>query len=799
MSNGSESRFGVFLKLFGGSKAPPTVATPLESAVPASNLDQARALKQQGRLLEALELARQALGIRPDDSDASVLVAEIALAQGDWDQAVATYSNMIAVKPDHPLAYYKRGNLRKDREELETALADYDQAIALDPRYAYALCNRGFVLARLGRLEAALDSYDQAIAVTPDDVIALFNRADVLRELKRSEEALASYDRAIAISPDHLQSYCNRGVLLTELERPTEAQADFERALSISTGVADVYFGRGRLMHSLRRLDEALADYAQAAKLNPSFAAAYHARGEALTDLERLQEAVASYDHALTLRPSYPEAHLGRATALVRASRHVEAIQAYERALAGKADFSFVTGLYQHAKMFICDWAGLDADVERIVAGIRSGASVSTPFPLLSISEDPFLHREVARIWIQEQAPAKHDLPPLAPRPTSERLRIGYFSADFRDHPVAILTAELFESHDRSRFEITAFSMGPAAPSPMRQRLEKAFDRFVDVRNLSDRDVALLARRNEIDIAVDLSGHTNGARPGIFARRAAPLQATYLGYAGTTGTEYFDYLIGDQIIIPPEHQAHYSEKIVYLPHCYLPNDSTRPIGDGATREQAGLPPEGFVFCSFNNSYKFTPEVFSSWMRILARVEHSVLWLAHNNPVAVRNLQQEAERRGIDSRRLLFAGRTPGLPQHLARLRLAGLFLDTLPYNAHSTAIDALWAGLPVLTREGGSFAGRVAASLLRAIELPDLITTSIQQYEDLAVDLATHPARLAEITERLAHNRLTTPLFDSRSFVRQLEAAYDKIHERYRAGLPAEHIYFPAPPRAGGG
>jgi predicted O-linked N-acetylglucosamine transferase (SPINDLY family) len=326
--------------------------------------------------------------------------------------------------------------------------------------------------------------------------------------------------------------------------------------------------------------------------------------------------------------------------------------------------------------------------------------------------------------------------------------------------------------------------------SPIRRRLEKAFDRFVDVCDRSDHEVALLARRYEIDIAVDLSGHTDGARPGILARRAAPIQVAYLGYPGTLGAEYIDYLIGDPTVIPPEHQSHYSEKIVYLPHSYLPNDSTRPIDTTPTREQEGLPPDGFVFCCFNASYKLSPETFSSWMRILARVDRSVLWLSSlTDSAAAGNLEREARRCGIDPRRLIFAQRAPSSSQHLARLKLADIFLDTLPYNAHASSIDALWAGVPVLTRIGRSFAGRVAASLLRSIELPELVTTSIQQYEGLAVELATNPTLLAEIKQRLANNRLTTPLFDSRSFVRHLESAYTMIFERYHAGLSPDHIY----------
>ena len=796
MSDGSKSRFSRLFK-WGGSKEPAAEARPPEAATSGPDhsspldLDQVRALKHQGKLDEALVLCRQLLARNPDDIDAVVVIAEILVARGERDEAIATYSRQIELRPDRALAYYKRGNLLKDAGQSEAAVADYDRAIGIDPNYAYALCNRGVVLSRLGRLEAALESYDRAVAITPDDVVAQFNRADVLRELERSEEALVAYGHILAMKPDHLQSYCNRGVLLTELERYDEARADFERALSLSSEVPDIYFGRGRLLHRLQHFELALADYQHAFTLNPDYAAAYFARGEVLGELGRSPEAMASLDRALALRPGYPEAHLGRARLLIKQRRHIEAIQAYERALACKSDLPFTPGLLLHAKMLVCDWREFDRDVERIVAGVRRGERVSNPFSLLAMSDEASIHYEGTRVFVDKVAPEKHDLPPLPRRSVSEKIRIGYFSCDFREHPVAMLTTELFESHDRSRFEIVAFSLGPDDSSPARERLKKAFDRFIDIDTRTDRDAAELVRENSIDIAIDLCGHTSGGRMGIFSRRAAPIQATWLGYAGTTGAGYFDYLIGDPTVIPPEHRPYYSEKIAYLPHCYLPNDSTRVIAERPTREQVGLPTQGFVFCSFNNSYKFTPDVFSSWARILSRVEGSVLWLAHNEPTAANNLQHEAERRGIDPKRVIFAGRTSTLPQHLARLQVADLFLDTLPYNAHSTALDALWAGLPVLTRLGGSFAGRVAASALRAIGLPELVTTSLSEYEELAVELATHPQRLADIKQRLAHNRLTTPLFDSHSFVRQLEAVYLGMYERHGRGQPPEHIHAP--------
>lgn len=830
----SGSRLARLFERFGSSVPAATAVPPLLPTAPPreGDLDPIRALMQQGRFGEAQSLCRQALARQPDDVEARLLLAEICLAQGDRGAAIELYSNVIELRPDQALAHYKRGNLLKDGEQLEAALADYDRAITLNPSYAYALCNRGVVLSRLNRLPAALESYDQAVAVAADDALAWFNRADVLRQLKRLEEAQASYDRAIAIRPDYLECLYNRGVLLVELRRPTEALASFDRALALKSDYVDAYFNRGLLLVELRRLTEALTAFDKAVGLKPDYFEAHfkrgallielgrftealvsfdralalncadHAvhsnRGLLLTELGRFTEALAALDKALALKPDHPEAHLIRATAFLRMKRYLEAIQAYDAVLAVKPDLRFALGLRQHCKMQICDWDGLDADTERILAGVRNGATVSPPFQILAVVEDESIQREAAQIWVRQECPVSRDLPELPARAPSDRLRIGYFSGDLYDHAVAVLTAELFESHDRSRFEITAFSLGNNTPSPIRRRLEQAFDRFVDVHDKPVRETAQLARSYDLDIAVDLSGHTDGARTAILARRVAPIQVAYLGYPGTLGADYIDYLIADLTVIPPEHQSHYGEKIVYLPHSYLPNDSTRSIDAAPAREEAGLPPEVFVFCCFNTSYKIMPQTFSSWMRILARVERSVLWLAQNNPVAVGNLQREARSRGIDPSRLIFANRIPAPSRHLARLRLADLFLDTLPYNAHATAIDALWAGVPVLTRIGRSFAGRVAASLLRSIELPELVTTSVEQYEDLAVELAKDSKLLGAIRRRLANNRLTTPLFDSRAFVRDLESAYTRISERYRAGLPPEHIYVAPAGRAAG-
>jgi predicted O-linked N-acetylglucosamine transferase (SPINDLY family) len=354
---------------------------------------------------------------------------------------------------------------------------------------------------------------------------------------------------------------------------------------------------------------------------------------------------------------------------------------------------------------------------------------------------------------------------------------------------VALLSAGIFERHDRSKFEVAAFAFGPESNDEMRARLVKAFDRFVDVRQRTDAEVATLARDMGIDVAVNLNGITEHSRSGIFALRAAPIQVNFLGYPGTMGAGYMDYLIGDRTVIPRKYQDHYVEKIIYLPDSFIPFDSSYAIAEKTfMRPELGLPPEGFVFCCFNNGFKITPAIFDSWMRILTRAENSVLWLSPTNPTFATNLRKEAFRRGVEPRRLVFAARLASLPEHLARLRAADLFLDTFPYNAHASALDALWAGLPVLTCEGRSFASRVAASVLRTIDLPQLITGSLSQYEDTATSLAQDPVRLSRIREALAYNRASTALFDTSRYTKNLEATYERIHDRHHSGAAPEHV-----------
>jgi protein O-GlcNAc transferase len=751
--------------------------------------------------------------------------AEVAARSGDSASALELYATVIRHKPDLALAHYKQANLLRDRNQLEMALAGYDRAIALDSGYANALCNRGVVLERLNQLDAAEESYSRAVALNPSDALALYNRASVLRSLKRPEEALASLDQAIAIRPAYADAYCNRGLLLAELKQWESALASYDQAIEIEpTGFA-AHFNRGDLLRKQKHWDAALASYDTAIELKSDYVEALCNRAVLFAELRRLDLAFADLERAIATKPEFAEAYgiraglygviqkydaaledcnsaiafgpgltdgyFQRANISIAMKNFEGAIADFTKMMVLKPDFPFLLGMRRSAQMSICDWSGLEFDIQYLIAGIQADEAVALPMAALALIDSEELHGRAAKIWTREENPGRDLLTPLPRSPVRDKIRIGYFSADFHVHPVAILMAEVFEQHDHSRFDVTAFSFGPNSRDAMRLRMEKAFPRFIDVRAKSDREIAMLAREVGLDIAVDLGGFTANSRPSIFALRAAPLQVNYLGYPGTMGAPYMDYLIADQTVIPESHQAHYSEKIVYLPHCYLPNDATRRIAETVySREQLGLPSHGFVFCCFNNSFKLTPEVFDRWMRILQRVQHSVLWLSQGNASAAANLHREAKRRGMDSARIIFAERVGSPEEHLARLRVADLFLDTHPYNAHATAIDALWAGLPLLTYAGQSFAGRVGASLLSTLGIPELIAETPEQYEEMAVQLAGDAPRLTALRQQLARRHSQPPLFDGRYFARHLEAAYTAIHARYlRGGSPAhQHI-----------
>jgi predicted O-linked N-acetylglucosamine transferase (SPINDLY family) len=715
--------------------------------------------------------------------------------QGQLEEAIRLYGLVIDGMPDRAQVYYKRANALNSLGRPEAALEDYERAISLDPSYAYAWCNRGSVLQRLERWEEALASYDRALALDPKDALTHYNRGSVLKDLKRLEEALASYDAAIALDGDYAEAYVNRGNVLQELRQHAAAVESFGRAIELKPVFAEAFQGRGLSQYFLKRLRQALTDYNKAIALKPDLSAAFLYRGHLLVDLDRFEEAAKDYSKATELKPD-AESYQSLAAALVRLKRFDLAIASFDKAMVLEPERNYLIGSSRAAKMHACHWDGLGADLDLIADGLSAGKHVCNPLSVAALLDSSALQSSAGEIWVQDQilSMCEEDLrrideiaPAHSGRPRSGKIRIGYFSADFRTHPVACLTAGMFERHDRSKFEVTAFAFGPEANDAMVARLAKAFDRFVDVRQKSNLEVATLTRELGIDIAVDLNGFTAHRRTEIFALRAAPIQINFLGYPGTLGAHFMDYLIADGTVIPRAQQAHYAEKIVYLPNSFMPFDSNYAISDRVfAREEVGLPSTGFAFCCFNNHYKIMPAVFDRWMRILSRVEGSVLWLSQANATAVGNLRREAERRGVAGGRLIFAERMESLSEHLARLKAADLFLDTFPYNAHATAMDALWAGVPLLTCAGESFASRVAASLLCTAGLPEFVAGSPAQYEEKAVDMAKDPAGVAEARLKLA--KRDTPLFDTEMYTRNLEAAYEAVYEQSQSGLPPAHI-----------
>jgi len=598
--------------------------------------------------------------------------------------------------------------------------------------------------------------------------------------------------------------------LLSQAEHLRDALASHELALTILPVSAET-----RL--KLRRYHKARADASRALAANPKNAAAWHNLGNALSSLKRYKEAVACYDRALALLPENSSIWQDRGAAihanntktrnsdindeppadpqdadgwalragfLLAALRFGEAAAASDCALASKPNHLGAARIGIHSRILACDWGKRDGDQRRIAEGLRSGFPVILPFNHLAVSDSEAQNLAVAQLWAK-----------TIPRPKAlwrgesyrhDRIRIAYLSAEFHNHAIMVLIAGVFEHHDKTRFDTTAISLGPFSASAMRRRLEAAFDRFIDARALSDANIAALIREMEIDIAIDLNGQTGAARPGILAYRPAPVQTSYLANCGTMGVPFIDYIIADPIVIPQDEACHYTEKIVYLPNSYQCNDSRRNDPRSTTsRAAAGLPEAGFVFCCFNNNYKISPQIFDVWMRLVKACPGSVLWLLAGNPYAVLNLRREAAARGVAPERLVFAPRVSWV-DHLARLRLADLYLDTIPVNANATASDVLWTGLPLLTCMGNTFAGRVGTSMLQAIGLPELVASSPAEYEAIALSLAHDREALAYLKTKLESNRGTQPLFDTARITRNLETAYMTMWERTQRGEPPE-------------
>jgi protein O-GlcNAc transferase len=684
-------------------------------------------------------------------------------------------------QPTEVDALFRQATVLLQTGQVAEAERLFRSLLRIRPNHLGALNLLGILLVQIGKFAEAEGLIRAAVEINAQSDATHYNHGIVLRRLKRLPEALSAFDRALAINPTVADSWNNRGTVLSDLERFEEALTAFDMALALKPEHADAYYNRGNALRKLGRYEEAIFSYDQAVLLDPNRAAAFSNRGNALSKLGRYEEAVLSYDKAVALEPNRAAAFSNRGDTLFDLKRFREAISSYDRAISIEPTIKIARGMRLIARMELCDWVEFDDERSQIISAVNAGQLATVPFGLLLISSSAEEQLNSAQLSVEDQVARG---PPLwiGERYTHDRIRVGYLSSDLRKHAVGSLTVGLFEHHDKSRFEVIAFSNCPDEESEVRARIKRAFSQFYDVHHRSDQEIAKLMRELEIDIAVDLNGLTQGARTGVLALRPVPVQVSYLGYPGTMGADFVDYIIADRTVIPQDQQRFYAENVVYLPYCYQANDDKRPISEVVfSRAQVGLPDHGFIFCSFNNTFKINPAVFDIWMRLLREVDGSVLWLFQANPIAPDNLRREAERRGVAATRLVFAPRMRA-EDHLARQILADLFLDTLPYNAHTTASDALWVGLPVLTCLGATFAGRVAASLLHAVGLPELVTHSLEEYEALALQLARDPVRLQDLRTKLVHSRLTSPLFDTARFARHIEVAYMTMWKIWQRG-----------------
>ena len=707
--------------------------------------------------------------------------------------AIVEFEQAVKLDPANPEYLNQLGTARKAAGDLEGAMASYRRALELAPGHNASRYNLGLVLLDLDRPDEAEAHFRRIHESDPRDPDVLFHLALLLAGRSQFAESARLYRSALEVTPDNPHLWLELALVHRQVPGEMEASVQcLRKCLELDPELADAHNVLANILQGEGRLDEAIEHYRNALKFSADNAVVHVNLGNALSRKGRLAEAVGCYREAARLDPALVDAYLNLGSVHGLTGAYDEALRCYDTILRIQPDNAVARACQLFEYQRICDWSRFEELCERVRHDVMSHPEQEmVPFPLLSIPSTPAEQLQCAGNYAQrrmhEVARDRERLSFRHERRPERRLKVGYLSADFREHPAAFLSAELFELHDRGAFQVVAYSYGADDGNPIRARLARAFDQFVDIAPLSHADAAARIHGDGVDILVDLTGYTTNARTEILALRPAPLQVNFLGYPGTLGADFVDYLIADRFVAPPEHAGHFSEKLVRLPGSYQANDRKRSVADTPPRHDLGLPERAFVFCCLNQTYKILPGVFRAWMRLLEAVPSSVLWLHQSNPWAAQNLLRTAAQHGLGPERLIFAPRLPH-DQHRARLRAADLFLDTFPYNAHTTTSDALWVGLPVLTCAGDTFASRVAGSLLTAAGMPELITRSLDEYEALALRLARQPDELRALREKLSRNRATAPLFDTPAFARHLEAAYHRMWSNYLAGNPPRAI-----------
>ena len=674
--------------------------------------------------------------------------------------------------------HHKNGNLQEAKKI-------YEEILEGTPDDFNCLHHLGIIAKNNKEYLSAFDLISQAININPNSSAAHFNLANTLKELNKIDDAIVSYDKAIEIKPDS-ELYSLRGLAFHELKKYDEAISSYDESIKLKPDPT-AYCNRGLAFVELRKIKEGIADYDKAIQMDSNFIQVRHNRALALKILGKTKECIEAFKAIIKIEPNHYESLYEIATLYNVLKEFNLALTYCEQALKINPNHNPTLLLGIKIRKRTCDWTFDDQDTLYALKKINDGEESVGPFSSLAFFADPAIQKKLIERHTSKKYPLNNFFNKILPYTNHKKIRIAYFSPDFWSHPVSNLMVECVEKHDQSKFEIYGFSLVDRPDDPVNKRLKKAFTKYINIENKLTKDIVKLAREMEIDIAIDLAVYTGQTRPEIFAMRAAPIQINYLGFPGTSGADYFDYIIADSVLIPQDAQQHYSEKIVYLPS-FQANDSNHPAPSTLfKRQDLGLPETGFIFCCFNNSNKYSPSIFDSWMKILSKVNDSVLLLYADNESVKTNLRKEVTIRGIKPSRLIFGDRLP-MPEYLARFKVIDLFLDTLPFNAGTTASDALRSGLPIITCKGKTFAGRMCASLLNAINLQELITCSLEHYESLAIELATNPERLKIIRDKLDKNLPSALLYNSTLFTKNIESAYSMIYERMQNKSNVEHI-----------
>ena len=746
-------------------------------------LEKATRLHRDGNLMKAKSLYEEVLTKDKNNINGLHYLSLLFFQKSEYAEAKKLIMHAININPNVPAMYNTLGNLQELQTQFEDALSSYQKAITLKPNFFQSIIFKADVLCKLKNYDKAIKVYDNALLINPKDVNTIFKLGNTYKLLKKYKNAIECYTNIISLNPKIPEVYNNRGYAYKQLKNNKMALADLDKAIELNSNYHNAYNNLGNLHRENKNFELAILNFKKAISIDPKNSQVYNNLGNVFIDLEKPNEAISYYMNSISIDPNNARSFSNVGHAFSKIKQFDKAITYFKMAFKLNPNDNFLISNYLHTKLNICNWDNLPKLLKKNLGQIKQNDTVNIPFAELSFHDLPEIHKIVSQKFIDQNYPNKIIKRMSITKKLNNKIRVAYISSDFCDHPVSKLCIEIFESHDKSKFEIIGINLGNNKLDSMYERLSNAFDKIINVKHLKDQEIANLCKKLSIDIAIDLNGHTKNNRMGLFSYGAAPIQVNFLGYPGTSGAKYINYIIADKTVLPKRFQKNYTEKIIYLPNSYLPTPSKKIISDKVfSKVDFNLPVNGFIFCCFNNNFKISKEIFISWMNILTKVNDSVLWLSPMNSLAKSNIYKEAKNMGIENNRIIFSERIELHSEHLARLKLADLFLDTYPYNAHSTAIDAISASVPIVTLTGNSFASRVGASLLNALNLPELISYDLDTYEKIAIELATNIKEIKSIKNHLTNNEFAKILFNPKLFTKNIEEAYQAIYKNFLNG-----------------